>query len=350
MGSWRTVALSLAGLVLLTVSCQEPVVVLSVQTEGLPDPNGSPFTAFMLIERTFTEGTSVVTQRYHPQNGDHDPIDIDFNDDGRADPVVAYGGETAVVQILLTQPNLPAGSFLSLTLDRLRDMEDLSDLAVGDINNDGLWDIIGGASTGIWYLRHPTAPQTTTDLRYWNVAPIEASTVLVQLDEASILAMVDEVLPPGATLSDYDIEVDSRFINVEIADLNLDGHSDIIGSRFLMVTLTPVNEGGVLEVIEIVQGDISLFFNPGDAPDGTGWPLTIIGEPEWVDPAGRFDREGVNGLIVADMDRDGDLDIVSAAQTDNNVQVAWFENPGPLQIAVEDWVQWRIGCSRGRTG
>ena len=62
MGSWRTVALSLAGLVLLTVGCQEQVVILSVQTEGVPDPNGSPFVAFMLIERTFTEGTSVVTQ------------------------------------------------------------------------------------------------------------------------------------------------------------------------------------------------------------------------------------------------------------------------------------------------
>ena len=92
-----------------------------------------------------------------------------------------------------------------------------------------------------------------------------------------------------------------------------------------------------------------MFFNPGNAADGTAWPVIVIGRPERTDPWGRFDREGAGALHLIDLDLDGDLDIVSAAQTDNNVQVAWFENPGPLLVAIADWVQWRVGSVRDVT-
>jgi len=99
-GAWRKNCL--AGLALLLLACQQQVVVLGPGTTGLADPHGSPFVAFKLIERTFTEGSSVVTQTYPPQDMDRVPQDIDFNNDGRADPVVGYGGQQAIVQILLT--------------------------------------------------------------------------------------------------------------------------------------------------------------------------------------------------------------------------------------------------------
>ena len=177
--AWRKAWL--AGAALLLWGCFQQDLVLESGTTGTVDPEGSPFVAFKLIERTFAEGSSVVTQTYHPQNMDRDPQDIDFNNDGMADPVVGYGGTQAVVQIFLTQAGLGAGSFLSLTLDQLRDMENLSDVAAGDINNDGRLDVVTGTSTGVWYLRHPLSPRTTTDLRYWYITVIDSSTVLVVL-------------------------------------------------------------------------------------------------------------------------------------------------------------------------
>jgi len=53
--------------------------------------------------------------------------------------------------------------------------------------------------------------------------------------------------------------------------------------------------------------------------------------------------------VACDLDEDGDLDVISTASDDQNVQVAWFENPGgPGVLDPEtEWIQHRIGSVRG---
>ena len=64
------------------------------------------------------------------------------------------------------------------------------------------------------------------------------------------------------------------------------------------------------------------------------------------------------GCCFYDLDGDGDLDVISAARKDNNVQVAWFENPVENRVGApganlatdESWTQWRIGSVRDAWG
>jgi hypothetical protein len=97
----------------------------------------------------------------------------------------------------------------------------------------------------------------------------------------------------------------------------------------------------------INDGDIRVFVNPGAAVDGREWLSVSIGRHE---RQSRLDRDGATGLLVFDLDEDGDFDVITSAGEDNNVQVAWFENPlqaGTTRLSVDvAWKQWRVGSIR----
>lgn len=88
--------------------------------------------------------------------------------------------------------------------------------------------------------------------------------------------------------------------SVHAADVDDDGDIDILGCAF--------------------YGDeLVLWLNPGDGSP-TGWPATIID--------GSFD--GAHFVNTADLDDDGDLDIVAVAQLAG--EVAWWRNDGGTPI------------------
>jgi len=316
------------------------------------------FTENLIQERTFTNGAAVTTITYRADDLSRTPVLIDFNGDGKIDPVAAYAqGNGGVIQILLSQGLPGVVDFLSLTLDGNGRWIDLADVAVGDIDGDGQLDIVAAAQDGIVYLRHPpwapgdSEPQTTV-LRSWghedpNLEYLAGSTDILTNEE--ILAILAQVVPPTVNLNDYDIDLVQGYTNVEIADLNGDGDNDVVASRHFRITLTP-KENSNAEPIEIRAGELQIFHNPGGATTGGGWELETVGMHERY--LSEFDREGAAGLLVYDMDGDDDLDLVSAARTDDNVQVAWFQNPASVCPDVdppfddEPWKQWRIGSVR----
>ena len=333
----------------------------------------SAFSGFLIQGRTFTNGASVTTVTYLLDDlGNQDnvaaadvlyrtPLGIDFNADGKIDPVVGYGGNQAVIQILLSDPSSPAGEvdYISLTLDSKRDMQNLSDVAAGDIDRDGALDVVAAAGGAVWYYHHPTGAPTTAMYLWGNPDPTDELRERIDASyhsftDAELQALISQAIGPGVNLDDYVVTIEQRYTNVEIGDMDNDGDNDIVASRSFVLTLTPRPDVPV-EPLQISDGDVLVFANPGFAADGHNWSAISIGGHERQT---RLDRDGASELLLYDLDADGDLDVISAASKDNNVQVAWFENPVANRVGApgaglsldQRWTQWRIGSIRSAWG
>lgn len=308
----------------------------------------APFSEQLVQQRTFFNGKSVTTVTYRLNDPSRTPYGIDFNGDGKIDPVAGYAlaplPAAGVIQILLSQGDSGTAEFISLTLDGNNAWEGLLDVAVGDIDNDGALDIIGATAGGILYLRNP-GPGRETVLREWGADTPELEYLSGSTDSMSrdeLEGLVADLLPIGATIDMYQVTVEQGYTNVEVADLNRDAQNDVIGTQRLSIQMKPLVEG--LPQITEVTGSLQIFVNPGNALDGAGWDLTLVG---WHERIADLDRQGASYVVVHDMDGDGDLDLVTGAREDDNVQVAWFENPGAARIFdVEAWTQWRVGSVR----
>ncbi len=305
------------------------------------------FSEVLIQGRTFVNGSSVRTTTFGVTDKTRTPVGIDFNGDAKIDPVVVYSPTTAggTFQILLSQGAIGSVDFISLTLDGNDRWSKLWDVAVGDIDGDGAWDLIGGSADGVIYLHNP-GPGRETVLREWGSELPEnefltGSTNTLTNDQ--IEEIINDILPPGTDIDDYDINVEQGYTRVEVADFDNDNDNDVISSRRLKITLSP-KPGSNVPPLDVIQGELQIFLNPGGAKDGTNWQQVTMGKHERFD---ELDRQGATTVIPFDMDGDGDLDVVSAARDDINAQIAWFQNPGSAAIADADrWTQWRIGSVR----
>jgi hypothetical protein len=307
----------------------------------------NPFSEVLVQDRTFTNGTAVTTATYAVDDLNRIPLGIDFNSDGKIDPVVCYGEDQAVIQILLSTGGTGVVDPISLTLDSKYDMVNLADVAVADIDGDGYLDIVAAAEDAVWYFRHPPSGDPT-DLRDWGALDpndtlrerIDAS--YDQIDDDELTEIIDQAIDVTVALTDYVITVEQLYTNIEAADFDGDGDFDVAASRSFIINLEPRVQG-LVEAIQIVDGDVMVLVNPGFALDGNNWTQLSIGRHE---RQLRLDRDGATGLLVHDMDDDGQLDVVSSARLDNNAQVAWFRNPGGVLTTANPWTQYRVGSVR----
>lgn len=323
-----------------------------VSTGGIFASPLPTFNDVLIQSRVFVEGHVVTTATYDVDDLQRLPVQIDFNRDGRIDPVVAYRQSgSGVVQILLSFGDGTEPQYASLTLDGgENDWAGLNDVAVGDIDGDGALDLVLATADGVIYLHHPSDPNHTHVLSEWGqdsgdleVINGTRETLTAEELEALIAAMLDPTINPDYYIVTYKAE----YTNVEIGDFDNDGYNDIAASRRQQITLDPKPDYP-LEKITFISGSVQLLLNPGFAVNGEYWTGFPVGLHERHSV---LDRQGASDLRAYDIDGDGDLDLITAASDDQNVQLAWFENlggPGVIDPTTP-WPQYRIGSIRGPT-
>ena len=184
---------------------------------------------------------------------------------------------------------------------------------VADMDNDGDLDILSASQedhTIAWYENNGAADPTWTAANITTAANGARSVVAADMDhdgDLDILATAyvdDKILwyenngaaDPSWTAITVATSADGAF-SIRAADIDNDGDQDIVSGSFL-------------------DNAVAWYENNSITPS----------LPSFTERTIEGDFDGARSVYAVDMDGDGDMDVVGAAQYDNDI--AWFENIG----------------------
>ena len=216
-----------------------------------------------------------------------------------------------------------------------------SELWAYDISNDSAWrltDIHAGSGNGLlgWQVVQVLemliddtfyfTAQDGTDMEVWAHQPYEITPLTASVAGAS--CSVSPGLPSGLSIDSSTctisgtptVETINRTYTVTAVISGVTYQTSVwLSSSYL--ELTPSVEGADL-YLDVPMTNITFEFN-----DSSMFTLT---NPTWTPSAISTSANGPMGVYAADVDGDGDLDIVTASKTDSssNGKVTWWENGG----------------------
>ncbi|MHC5111627.1 MAG: FG-GAP repeat domain-containing protein [Planctomycetota bacterium] len=250
----------------------------------------------------------------------------DLNGDGFIDLVSAWN-QSQPVQVHLQRRNAVGGIlFETLTLAGSIPAVSVAGLEVADFDNDGAADIAvlikisllpdagcldsdlppEGTLSGLVLLyMGPSDPDQANQALAWEEIPVEISRL------------------PAPTDAPDSPEV-GGFTALAVDDINMDGAPDILVASNISC--------------DGAASDVLLFTNqgPGAIQDGT-WRGEALPNP--------FPRTTIKDIEVADIDNDGDPDIVATFPDAPSMNVRWFRNPvvdDPDDFHFSDG-EWHVG-------
>lgn len=244
----------------------------------------------------------VVTAQFNDDNGDGVVNGNDWID------LVSGHVESQPVQIHLNDGT--GLSYTTYTIAGGGPIFLIVDIQVADFDRDGRNDIaVLVRDTGF-------VPVTNADLRGAVVF------LFAPADPSDALAWQEVVL--AATF--YLPSDEQGMVDFAVADMNGDGYPDVVlGSN------ETENDG------DDVEKYIRLYLNPGPAQARTGNAWTTTAAPLTADVV------RVKSLELADIDGDGDLDIVTSFPDAKTLNIRWLGNPlipaGPAAVSAGLWTR-----------
>jgi hypothetical protein len=229
-----------------------------------------------------------------PMGGADDLVLADLDGDGRADVITAWNG-------ISVRLGTPSGAFGPRTdYWSTTPMFNPHSAAVGDLNGDGLPDVVG--------------------------ADDQAGKIGVYLNAGG--GVLSAVVP-------YDVR--TEVFKVALADVDGDGHLDVIGAAYdSLVVLLNAGDGTLRAPVFYQTGYGNYSIAVSDF-DGDGHPDVALGN--WGDrrrvdvfrnagdgtflPPESFFDEGAAEITAADLDADGRMDLVVASSAGLGVHLLW---------------------------
>ena len=282
-----------------------------------------------------------------------------------------------------------------------------------DVNQDGALDLVAGGrqakhatervsddpSVGVVWLEAPVDPKQRRNMKQWKVHDIDSDIISGHGfnfgdidgdgDTDIALANADWGTPKGGNYimwyenpgkdSDklrspwkrHDIYNSDEFYTkpgIVVADLNRDGHADILSQvhdnvlYFRNKGVTPVafeliaipkqenirwrarpietadldGDGREEIVIGLIHKDgtfpkekaaLAALRYTGDAPAADNWQVEVIKWSDGFNKGSKWHGEKWDNMLFKDLDADGDLDIVANCEEYGVLGVEWFENP-----------------------
>jgi len=199
-----------------------------------------------------------------------------------------------------------------------------SSVEAADLDQDGDLDIVAGT---FWYESDGGSPPTFTPRPIATLPAAADAVAVLDLDRDGDLDVLtagqeddriawyenDGALPPGWTTHVVSTTADFA-TGVYAADLDGDADMDLLSSSFF-------------------DNTIAWYENDGGSP------------PSWTKRAISTDAMGARSVFAADLDVDGDMDVLSASQSD--AKVVWHVNDADYPDADRDGMRDELDCAPG---
>ena len=203
-----------------------------------------------------------------------------------------------------------------------------------------------GGSTGTGSYAEVHSPATVSGSNTWDNTTLVISSDMTDVTGA-LSCTVSPALPNGLSIDSSTCTISGTptvettnttyTITANISNVTYQG-SVWFSSSYL--ELTPSVEGADLSV-DVPMTNITFEYDTGQAPTSN----LFIANPAWTAADIATSADGAYSVYVADMDGDGDLDIVSASALDDTI--AWYENDG---AANPSWTAANIATSADSAG
>ncbi len=300
-----------------------------------------PFVPEKILNLFADEGAGAVGQnlfapiqvdpRSEDSAGPHFAVTADIDGDGLLDVATAWNQTKPLQLHYQRRTGLGEVTFETVSLAGDFPITIVSGLAVADMDGDGRNDVVLLVKdTGVQarcratgeILEEEDSPSGVIIVYFAPANPAEDTTALAWLD-----VQLSQSITAGASPADPELPEEGGFASMAVADI--DGQN---GPDITVAWNANECEGG--------GNRVEIYTNPGPATarQGTGWAATLID----------VDAPPVKSVVVFDVDRDGDQDVVSTFPTARGSSVRWYRNPlidvpDPFHLSDGTWQQGAIG-------